>query len=323
MYVIFKEENKTLNTKKLEDNELISIEEGSWIHIVDPTSENILKVSELTGISSEFLLCALDEEESARIDDEDGDSLVVLDAPYVEKNDDETTYYSTIPFVIAFNDKYYVTISKKETGLIKDLIKKHKNVEPHKHVRTTLNIISGLASSYINSLKVINSRMSVIQQKIRGSYKNKELLELMDLNNTFVYFSTALSADKAVLARLAKSKTYRKYEQDADLMDDTEVELNQAVEMCTVYMDVSSNLMDAFASVINNNMNLTMRVLTIVSIVISVPTLITSIYGMNMIDMPFADSSNGFWIVLALSFGLAIVVAIIMFFVFNNSRKKK
>ncbi len=323
MYTVYKEEKKVLKTQKFQDAELEFVEEGSWIHISNPTKDNILKISNLTKISAEFLLCALDEEEAARTDKEDGDSLIVLDTPYVEKHEEGVPYYSTIPFVIVFNDKYYVTICKKKTNLIKDLLKKVKVVEPHKHQRTTLYIISSLATDYIHCLKNINNRMSVIQHKIRGSYKNKELLELMDLNNTFVYFSTALTADKAVLAKLIKSKSYRQFEQDADLMDDTEVEINQAIEMCTVYMEVSSNLMDAFASVINNNMNLTMRVLTIVSIVISIPTLITSIYGMNMINMPLADTSYGFWVVLGLSLALAVIGALLLFFLFNISNKKK
>ena len=130
--------------------------------------------------------------------------------------------------------------------------------------------------------------------------KNKEIFELMDINKTFVYISNAISANKVVLNKLLKSSLYKKYDEDIDLIEDTEVELNQAAEMCNLYRDILAGTMDAFASIISNNLNIVMKTLTIITIVISIPTLIASIFGMN-VDLPFVDENKyGFYIIIAI-----------------------
>ena len=324
MFSVYKEEGKTLIKNVYQDTDEFELESGSWIHISNPTQENIQKIAKLTGIAPSMLLCSLDDEESARIDVDDGDTLIVLDTPYIEENEDlSDPSYSTIPFIIAYNRSFYVTICKKDTALIDELFKRVKLVEPHKHVRLTLNFIYRLASTFIVYLRKINAHTEVIEVKLRSAQKNKELLELMDLNKTLVYFSTALNSNKGVLSRLLKSQTYKKFEDDFDLMEDTVVEMDQAIEMCSIYRDILANLMDAFASVINNNMNVTMKTLSLVTIIISIPTLISSIFGMNVLDMPLAEHKYGFWIVIGLSLGLTIIGAIILILVFNKNINRK
>ena len=144
----------------------------------------------------------------------------------------------------------------------------------------------------------------------------------MDTNKTLVYFSTALNADKGVLSRLLRSQTYKKFESDFDLMEDTEVEMDQAIEMCSIYRNILSGMMDAFASVINNNMNIIMKTLAAVTIVISLPTLVASIYGMNVENMPLANSENGFWIILAICVVFAIIGTVILVLLGNGRRNK-
>ena len=238
MFSVYKEEGKTLTKNVYRDTDEFELESGSWIHISNPTQENIQKIANLTGIAPSMLLCSLDDEESARIDVDDGDTLIVLDTPYIEENEDlSDPSYSTIPFIIAYNRSFYVTICKKDTALIDELFKRVKLVEPHKHVRLTLNFIYRLASTFIVYLRKINAHTEVIEVKLRSAQKNKELLELMDLNKTLVYFSTALNSNKGVLSRLLKSQTYKKFEDDFDeslakILEETNETIEVIAQIC-------------------------------------------------------------------------------------------
>ena len=320
MITVFKEAGKEVIKTDYESADNLEVESGSWIHISEPDAETIEKISKLTSISNELLLCALDDEESARIDTDDGDTLIVLDIPLVEE--EENSIYTTVPFIIGYNRSNYVTICKYNVELITELFKRVKVVEPHKHVRLTLYLVYRLATLFINYLKKINAHTEVLENKLRNSTKNKELLELMDTNKTLVYFSTALNADKGVLSRLLRSQTYKKFESDFDLMEDTEVEMDQAIEMCSIYRNILSGMMDAFASVINNNMNIIMKTLAAVTIVISLPTLVASIYGMNVTNMPLANDPYGFWIILAICVVFAIIGTVILVLLGNGRRNK-
>lgn len=320
MITIFKENGKEVLRNDYEDISGIEIESGSWIHISNPTVDIINKVCELTSISNELLLCALDDEESARVDNDDGDTLIVLDTPLAI--DESNANYTTVPFIIGYNRSYYVTICKHDVPLINDLFRKVKVIEPHKHVRLTLYFVNVLASIFITFLKRINTHTENLETKLRTSTKNKELLELMDTNKTLVYFSTALNADKGVLSRLLRSQTYKKFESDFDLMEDTQVEMDQAIEMCSIYRNILSGMMDAFASIINNNMNVIMKTLTVVTIIISLPTLVASIYGMNVNDMPLAENKFGFWIVLSICIIFALIGSIVLLYIGRDKKNR-
>lgn len=320
MITIFKENGKEVLRNDYEDISGIEIESGSWIHISNPTADIINRVCELTSMSNELLLCALDDEESARVDTDDGDTLIVLDTPLAI--DESNANYTTVPFIIGYNRSYYITICKYDVPLINDLFRKVKVIEPHKHVRLTLYFVNVLASIFITFLKRINTHTENLETKLRTSTKNKELLELMDTNKTLVYFSTALNADKGVLSRLLRSQTYKKFESDFDLMEDTQVEMDQAIEMCSIYRNILSGMMDAFASIINNNMNVIMKTLTVVTIIISLPTLVASIYGMNVNDMPLAENKFGFWIVLSICIVFALIGSIILLYIGRDKKNR-
>ena len=309
MIKIFQEEDKSLISKEYSFDDEIELESGSWIHIEDPTVDVLNKISKLTGISNTFLLSALDEEESARIDIDDGDTLIVLDTPYIEL---DTGHFSTAPFIIAYNRSYYVTIQRHNFEIVSELFKRVKIVEPHKHVRLTLNLVYRLATLFIIYLKKINQKTENLENSLRSSTKNKELLELMDTNKTLIYFSTALNGNKGVLTKLLRSQTYKKYESDFDLMEDTQVEMDQAIEMCSISRSVLNSMMDAFGSIINNNVNAIMKTLAVVTIVLSIPTLVASVYGMNFSYLPLSNDPNGFWIMLSVSFVVAILAAVLI-----------
>ncbi len=294
------------------------IEKKTWLEFSDAKPETLKLIADKTNIPLDFLLSSLDEEESARIDNDDGAVLIVLDVPCIGE---EGTTYITNPFIIAYNDDYFITIDRFKTTLIQSFLTKTRSIQPAKHVRFTLNLIYQLSREFISKLRKIDIMTKEIEKRLHTATKNKEIFNMMDINKSLVYFSTALSADKAVLAKLLKSQAYKKYEEDFELMEDTEVELNQAIEMCTIYREILSGMIDSFASIISNNLNIVMKTLTVITIVISIPTLIASIYGMN-VQLPLQDDKNGFIIVITIAIFLSILCAIGLILITNKTKRK-
>ena len=283
MIKLFTEINKKLECIDDQKNIIEKIEKNMWIHISEPNLSIIEEISKKTNIDKDVLISVMDEEESAHLDVDDDYTLIVLDVPIFNDG-----LYETYPFVIIYNSDYYITLCKKETQLLNLMKKKFKKIEPHKHVRLTLQIMYRIASNYISSLKYLDNKRNQLEIAIQSSMKNKDLLSLMTLNKSLVYFSTSLNANKVVFSKVKRLDEYKKYESDFDLMEDVEVENNQAIEMCTIYRDILSGMIDANASIISNNLNVSMKVLAIITLIIEIPTLIASIFGMNL-KLPFVN----------------------------------
>lgn len=321
MVKLFKEDKNQLICFQDLDNIISKIEKNMWIHLVAPSTDELKEISKIVKINEEVLIGLLDDEESARLDLDDDFTLIVLDIPVLIDN-----YYETYPFAIIYNDDYYLTICKKDIKLVDLMMKKFKKIEPHKHVRLTLQIMYRISSNYISSLKILDSRRNEIEKKVRDAMTNNELLDLMTINKSLVYFSTSLNANKVVLNKLKRLNEYKRYEDDFDLMEDVEVENNQAIEMCTIYRDILSGMMDAFASIISNNLNSVMKALAIITLIISIPTLIASLFGMN-VKVPFGTNGNGFYIIIGISAIIAIIGGILLYVYtskrnYNKKRKK-
>lgn len=326
MITVYKEDNgKLVSATKKGDNFPI-LKKKTWIDITVPNEDILLKISKKTKIHYSLIKAALDPEESAHTDIEDDCILIVLDVPVEidikdKKGKEIPTLFETIPFVIAYNNDYFLTICKTDTGLVKQVLNKNrKNIEPHKHVRLTLYFLMALAQQFIINLKKIDKRSRTIETLLHTSQKNKELFELMELNKMLVYFSTALNADKATSEKLKRANDFRKHEDDYEIMDDVQVELNQAIEMCSIYRDILAGMMDAFASIISNNLNVVMKVLSIITIVISIPTLIASFLGMNM-EFPFGSGTEIFYWSIGISAAAALLGGILL--VILQKRKRK
>lgn len=320
MITIYNSVSKEL-VKNTDNISVETIKKAHWIDLLAPTKEEISLVYEATGLKQPFLYNAIDEEESAHVDVDEDETYIVLDQPVIEV-EDNNKIYTTMPFSMIYNEKYFVTVRMKDNSLIPSLLAKNKNPEIKKHVRFSLLIMYKLASLFITCLKVIDNQTKDVERELHNSMKNKELFELMDLNKTLVYFSTALNANKAVIARLIRMNEYKKYEDDYDLIEDTQIELNQASEMCSIYRDILSGTMDAFASIISNNLNIVMKVLAVVTIVLSVPTVIASFFGMNVANMPLGDSQWGFWIIAAVSLVCSLISAIVLIAYSRNVKHK-
>lgn len=304
------------NGGKLEMTEIVAgtheLTKGTWIEVTAPTAQEIEWLQSVLSVPPEFITSALDEEESAHIDTEDDSKLIILDVPQYDPLKNNKYAYTTTPFAIIHTADHMITVSAQESSLIKDVIGKNKRIEPGKIVRLTLLFLYRLAMTYITFLKKIDSQTKTVEKQLHTSLRNKELFDLMELNKSLVYFSNSINANNVVVRKLTRSPEFKKFEDDFDLLEDTEIEFNQASEMCSIYRDILAGMMDAFASIISNNLNIVMKVLAVITIVLSIPTLVASFYGMNFQFIPLADSRAGFYITVFGSFVLSVVSAVFL-----------
>ena len=295
---------KTINGRI---RELEELEDGCWINVVNPDEKEINFLIQYFSLEPDFIRASLDEEESSRIESEDGTVLIIVDAPVAEKNESGVTYY-TLPVGILVTQTNVITISLRENSIITEFTEGVvKNVQTSLKTQFVLYIIFRVATRYLQFLKQIDKVSNSLEKQLRKSMKNKELIQLLDLQKSLVYFSTSLKSDETTLEKLMRGRYIKLYEEDQDLLEDVLIEIKQAIEMSNIYLNILSGTMDAFASVISNNLNIVMKVLASITIVISIPTIISSFYGMNITGdgLPF---SNFFWFPMVLSVTLMVIV---------------
>ena len=303
---------KIFKTVGNEMRELTTPEKDCWISLVRPTEQELAEVAKRYEIDSDDLRAALDEEERSRIETEDNYTLIVVDIPSVEKQQGKDTYV-TEPLGIVLAKDAIITVCLEETPVLYTMKQKHSNeLRTHMRTRFVLQILYRNASLYLQYLRIINRKSDNVEQKLHGSTQNRELIELLDLEKSLVYFTTSLRSNEVVLEKLLKSERIKKYPEDEDLLEDVIVENRQAIEMANIYSGILAGMMDAFASVISNNLNIAMKFLAVVTIVLSVPSTIFAAYGMNVSakGMPLANSTYGFFAIIVFSLVLTVGVAI-------------
>jgi magnesium transporter len=286
--------------------ETTKLEKGCWINLINPTLQEINTLCNSIGVLEEFLRYPLDQEERARIDAEDDQTLIVIDLPIVEKEENNMGGFSTIPLgMIVVRDDYFITVSTQDNPIIREFVDcKVKGFFTFKKTRFILQILYKIATYYLTYLKYINRETDKAEHKLQKSMRNQELVKLLELEKSLVYFTTSLKSNEVVMEKLMRSKCIKMYEEDEDILEDAIVENRQAIEMGTIYRDILGGTMDAYASIISNNLNIVMKFLASVTIVLSIPTIVSGLWGMNVEGLPFATSPYGFWIV------LVVVVAI-------------
>lgn len=290
---------------------LDSFEDGAWINLINPTEDEVHYVSESLNLDSDYIKAALDEEESSRIETDEGCTLIVVDIPIAEANG-KSSKYITIPLGIIIYKGFIITVCLKENQITKEFIeKKTKGFYTFKKTRFFLQILYKNATKYLLYLKQIDKLSHIIENKLHRSTKNKELIQLLELEKSLVYFSTSLKANEVVLEKMLRTESIKSYPDDAELLEDTIIENKQAIEMARIYSDILSGTMDAFASVISNNLNIVMKFLASVTIVMAIPTMISSYFGMN-VQVPMANNPFAFPIILAISIVLCVAAAIFM-----------
>ncbi len=287
---------------------LDAIEEGCWINLTYPSEDELNTVAATLAVDPSFLRAALDEEESSRIDTEDGQTLIIIDVPSVEKED--AVVYSTLPMGIIITEKHIITVSLKESSVIRDfqdgLV---KFADTCKRTQFILYILLQVAKRYLQYLKQIDKIYNYMERQLYKSQRNKELIQLLDLEKSLVYFSTSLKANEVTLEKILRGRIVTLYEEDHDLLEDVLIEVRQAIEMANIYSSIISGMMDAFASVISNNLNVIMKVLTSLTILLTLPNIIFGFYGMNVAGLPL---DQFWWFPLVVALVFIVIVGIIL-----------
>jgi len=295
--------------------EIDSIEHGSWISMINPSDEEVLLITQKLNIPQDFIRAALDEEEGSRIEFENNATLVIIDIPFTEMDDNSLTY-DTYPLAIIYTESVIITVCLKNSPVLSDFtIEKISSFYTFKKVRFMLQILYRASNYYLLYLRQINRKSLLVEKTHYKSLKNRELIQLFALQKSLVYFSTSLKSNDLTLEKLLKQEILTKYDEDRDILDDVMIENRQAIEMCSIYSDVLTGTMDVFASIISNNQNQVMKYLTSVTIVISIPTLISGLLGMNVGGIPFFNASDGFLY-------MCIIVGLITLAVTYYLRKK-
>mgnify|MGYP001031772825 CR=1 FL=1 len=307
---------KIFKTEEAGAFQIDDFEAGCWIAMTNPTAEELYRVSARYNIDADDMRASLDEEERSRISVEDGYTLILVDVPTIEERNDKD-WYGTIPLAIIVCDEAIITVCLEDTPVLTAFMDgRVRNFYTYMKTRFIFQILYRNSTLYLNYLRIIDRRSDSIEQKLHEATRNRELIELLELEKSLVFFTTSLKSNEIVLEKLLKSNAIKKYPEDEDLIEDVIVENKQAIEMANIYSGILNGTMDTFASVISNNQNSVMKFLTTVTIVLSIPTMIASFYGMNVKSsgMPFADNSWGFLIVI----GISLVISLIIVFIFRK-----
>lgn len=291
---------------------LDQVEDGAWINLINPKEQEIVSISKNLNIPVEHLKAALDEEERSRLEVDEGCTVVLIDIPVPNTSLQDGGIYFTIPLGIIINDKNIVTVSLQENYVINSFIERRiKSFYTFKKTRFLLQILYRNSKLYLQYLRRIDKASDKIESKLHKSLKNEELIQLLELEKSLVYFSTSLKSNEIVLEKILRSNPVKMYPEDTELLEDVIIENKQAIEMANIYSNILTGTMDAYASVISNNLNIVMKFLTSATIVLSVPTMVASFFGMN-VDVPFENNPHAFTIIFIMTLVSSVVLALTM-----------
>lgn len=301
---------KTINGRI---QEIEDYEPGCWINCIEPDGEEVASLIKDFSIEPDFFRASLDEEESSHIDNESGVTLIIIDIPSVEKFD-TSIRYTTMPIGIMITEKNVITVSLRDNpilsefseGVVKDVLTNYKT-------QFVFHIMLRVATKYLQYLKQIDKISEHVEQKMKKAMRNKEIMQLFEIQKSLVYFSSSLKADEITLEKLMRGRHIKLYEDDQDLLEDVLIEIKQAIEMVGIHLNIMSGKMDTFASIISNNLNMVMKVLASLTLIVSIPTVISGLYGMNIEGgLPF----DQFW-------WFPILLSAVMMFIAYIILKKK
>lgn len=279
---------------------------GSWINVVDPTPDEVNRLQDM-GIPVDYLIYSLDVDERPR-SERNGELLVLLRIPtYQGPNVDIP--YTTITQGIIINDQFVLTVCKQENDILQEFISgRVRGLAPAKHNRFLLQILLSTANKYLSYLRQITRAVDTLEDQLQKSTRNREVLELLKYQKSLTIFTTALKSNELMLKRLQASQIFKAYEDDEDLLEDVLTEMQQAIEMTNIESNILSSMMDAFASIISNNLNGIMKFLASMTIIVSLPSTIASFFGMN-VDVPLDQQSLGFTIIIGIAIAVSVAVA--------------
>jgi magnesium transporter len=292
--------------------EVETVTPGCWVHAADPTPEECARLRDEFGIPEDFVTAALDVDELARTDHEDDKTLIILLVPYVYSEDPADVPFSTTPLGIVLLNNAIVTISRVRTHFVAEFNKRYgRTISTAKRNRLVLRMFLAAAQQYLAFLRQVDAKTDEIQRQIQISLKNKELLELLRYQKSLIYFRTSLESNGLMMRRLQRSQLFEMYPEDQDLLEDVLTENAQATEVTKISSDILNQMMDAYASIISNNLNDVMKLLALATIILAIPTLIASLYGMN-VPLPGQESVWAFATILVVSLVIITIVGFII-----------
>jgi magnesium transporter len=284
-------------------------ENGTWVNLVPPfKEEEFVELSTSLDIPIEFLRDSLDIDERPRFELEDNVKFIVIKTP-AENNsfNDSDAYYITIPICIILTHNQIVTVNSFDNGAIKKFLNSFERRHPDKRNMMVLKIFEKVVTNFLEYLKEINHQRNLYEQKLYDSNRNEELLNLMRIQKSLVYFVTALRSNEMLMMKMERTNFLSLNEEEREFLQDLIVDTSQALEMANIYTNILSSTMDAFASIISNNLNNVMKRLTSITIILSLPILVTSIYGMN-VEIPYQHSQHAFYIPVILSLIISFLI---------------
>lgn len=296
----------------LDEYDIGQLEKGCWIDVIAPTEEELDQIAEATHIYKEYLTAPLDKEEKSRTELDEDQLLVVIDIPFLRSNKD----YDTMPLGIIITPEVIVTVCLESNAVTADFnAHTFRNFCTYKKTRFLFQILYKSATLYLKYIRNIIRRTDDLEQHLRQAMENSKLFSMLDLQKSLTYFTTSLRSNYMVTEKLLRLRTtaqsqklVRLYEEDEDLLEDVIVEYKQAIEMVEMYGHILNSMMEVFATIISNNLNLVMRFLASITIVLAIPTLISGLWGMN-VPVPFAEVSSGFFIVLFMAMTVSLLAA--------------
>lgn len=300
MLEVFKHNNGHLE----DDLSIATAEKGSWINVVNPDSDDLQIVSMVTEIPTDVLKMALDTEERSRVEIEDDYVFVVINIPIIL----ETDSYDTLPLGVFITPDFIVTVCLQETDVMKAFTQnKYPLFYTFKKTRFLFQILFRTATLFLRYLQQINHRTDDIESILRHFMRNREFFMLLELQKSLTFFASALRGNGAVMEKLLRLRRNQSlhhllklYEEDEDLLEDVIIENKQAIEMVEMYSNILMNMSDTFASIISNNLNIVMKFLASITIILSVPTTIFSLWGVN-VPLPFQENEWGFFLVITIA----------------------
>jgi magnesium transporter len=282
----------------------------TWVNVLPPLKqEEFTELSESLEIPIDFLKDSLDIDERSRYEIDDNVKLIVIKTPTENNSFNESdAYYITIPICIILTHNQIVTVNSFENEAIKKFLNTFQNRSPDKKNMMVLKIFEKIVTNFLDFLKEINQRRNLLEQKLYDSNRNAELLELVRIQKSLVYFITALRSNELLMIKMVRTNFLQLNEDEKEFLDDLIVETSQALEMANTYTTILSSTLDAYASIISNNLNNVLKRLTSITIILSLPALVTSIYGMN-VDIPYSHSSHAFYVPLIISIVLSVIIS--------------
>jgi len=283
---------------------------GCWIKTTDPTPDEKEKLVNW-GIEPELITYSLDQDEMARVERDDGYTLILLRIPHFQGETHDIPY-STVPMGIIIKDNLIVTICRHDSHITRILTDgKYRGFKTAKRYRFVLYVLLETATRYLTYLREINRAVDNVEDQLEKSTRNRELLKLLKYQKSLVYFTTALHSNEVMMERLQRMRMFNQYDEDEDLLEDVITENQQAIQVSNINAEILAGLMDAFASIISNNLNVVMKALAAITIVINIPAIVAAFYGMN-VSLPGEEHPLAFLTV----FGISIVISALAAFIF-------